>query len=838
MTTTGDTDATPLAADDADAARGGVVRGEWMPDVTNSDTYSAALDYARRGWSLVALHWITAANRCSCGVPGCKSAGKHPRDSAWQRSGNPPERWAPGHPGEMENIGVRTGTPSGIWVLDFDPADADDAGMRLYEQLQMAGLKPHIRTGGGGYHWRFALEPGQVVKNLQSAGGGYGRTHSLPMGWDVRGEGGQVVAPPSVSGKGAYVELDAGTHVAPAWLLQMVAPPDRMVSTDIPNGQPGGSGDRGGGTTSSTGEGSSHPTERVQAYCTAAMIAECDEYASLTDGRRAGETMGAFSRRLVELANLARWPLEAVYPHFEAAVSRATANRPDGGYAPHEIPQQWARACEHVGGRPAVMPPGPDVLEGMAPPFVGAGVAGPTGVSIVEPGDAPPSANGAAPVTGMTPGPEQQTFGPPPVMDPWTRAVAKEVYARDVREAAERFRAERDLGDPGAALLAMRAEIVDAKAIKLRPRLRPIVDGLLYRNTLNRINGASGDGKSLITLSLAAAVAAGEPWAGLRTHAGIVVCLVAEGEEGIADRVEAWEIQHGREFPSDVLFLPRPVQVMGPEWPILTATLAEIGPALVVGDTQARLTVGVNEIDNTELSQVVDRLDGLRVATGAAVLLVHHYGTKGDRGRGGTAITGALQTELGVRRTGHVIEVSNTKSKDDAQIKPLLFDLVAVAVPGVPNEHGFVEPGRTGAVAVFRNELSAEMLEEKREDEYVKRARKIWQIMHDALGVPGQTYAQIRDAFGEAIYWKGSRTGLNSAFTRAWALLIERGLVAYRKERFKIIELQDQGADGVLTANPEAGAGGVGVLDAAEWQLLTSGIDEKLAEERRKSKSS
>jgi hypothetical protein len=109
--------------------------------------------------------------------------------------------------------------------------------------------------------------------------------------------------------------------------------------------------------------------------------------------------------------------------------------------------------------------------------------------------------------------------------------------------------------------------------------------------------------------------------------------------------------------------------------------------------------------------------------------------------------------------------------------------------------------------------------------------------MHDALGVPGQTYAEIRDAFGESIGWSGSRTGLNSAFTRAWALLIERGLVAYRKQRFKIIEVQNQSADGVLTANPDAGKDGVGVLDAAEWQLLTSGIDEKLAEERRKTKS-
>ncbi|MES2211039.1 MAG: bifunctional DNA primase/polymerase, partial [Chloroflexota bacterium] len=235
--------------------------------MTNSDTYQAALEYARRGWSLVALHWITAAGQCSCGAAGCKSAGKHPIDKGWQRleRGDTPARWAT-PAGEVCNIGIRTGTPSGHWVLDFDPADADYPGLDLAKRLEVAGLEPHVRTGGGGLHFRFALEPGQIIRNRQSAGGGAGRTHDLPPGWDVRGEGGQVVAPPSVSGKGAYVELDDGMHVSPAWLLEMVAPPDRMIPDAVRAvGGPTGVG----GPVADTAFGvSSHQAERVQAYCT------------------------------------------------------------------------------------------------------------------------------------------------------------------------------------------------------------------------------------------------------------------------------------------------------------------------------------------------------------------------------------------------------------------------------------------------------------------------------------------------------------------------------------------------------------------------------------------
>jgi hypothetical protein len=799
--------------------------------------HAAAVAYVARGWRIIPLHFIRpGTTRCSCDRPGCKAAGKHPIGRNWQdpAQSSQPGRWNGG--ASLENIGILTGSPSGFWVLDYDPADAalGDLGARLHEE----GYVPHVRTGGGGYHYRFALPRDFEVRNRQSAGGGAGRTHSLPPGWDVRGEGGQVVAPPSVSAKGQYVEVCPDKdwwkpHTPPAWLLDMIRPPDHMVSTagrieGLP--QPGG---LGSGSEHGAGEGSSHPAVSVQAYATAALRAEVDAYASLTDGRR-GEAAFSFGCSLVEIANLAGWPHAEVFEHYAQAMRWAAGNAGGGGYGEHEIVNQWERAKAQVGGRAREMPPPPDVLPGIALPLPPAPEPGAVdGVpTIIEPGwngAASSGVNGVPPATATTPAPSLPPAPPPSDMraDVWS-----EIQRQDAREAARRWRETRDAGDVGARLTAMRAEIIDAKALKARPRLRPIVDGLFYRNTLARINGASGHGKSFIALSLAAAVAEGTGWAGRGTHAGTVVYLVAEGEEGVGGRVEAWERHHEREFPSGVLFLPRPVQVTGNEWPVLTATLAEIAPVLVIGDTQARMTVGVNEIDNTELGEVVDRLDGLRVATGACVLLLHHYGAAGERGRGGTAITGALQTEVGVKMTNTQIEVSNTKSKDDEKMRPIIFDLIQVPIP---TEFGVFEPGHTSAVAVFRNE--APTTDERREDEYVKRARKVWEIMHAALGVPGQTYAEIRDALGEAIGWKGSRTGLNSAFTRAWALLIERGLVAYRKQRFKIIEVENQSADGVLTPNPDLAVGGVGVLDIAEWQLLTSGIDEKLAEERRKSKS-
>jgi len=43
---------------------------------------AAALDYAARGWSVVAMHRPLPSGLCGCGDPKCEHIGKHPR---WHR---------------------------------------------------------------------------------------------------------------------------------------------------------------------------------------------------------------------------------------------------------------------------------------------------------------------------------------------------------------------------------------------------------------------------------------------------------------------------------------------------------------------------------------------------------------------------------------------------------------------------------------------------------------------------------------------------------------------------------------------------------------------------------
>jgi hypothetical protein len=175
-------------------------------------------------------------------------------------------------------------------------------------------------------------------------------------------------------------------------------------------------------------------------------------------------------------------------------------------------------------------------------------------------------------------------------------------------------------------------------------------------------------------------------WHGHYVRQGLVVYLVAEGEQGIRKRVRAWEQHHGMRM-DNVRFLPRPVQAMSQEWDVLIEVLRRIQPVLVIVDTQARVTLGIEENSNTEMGQIVDRLDRLRTETGSCVAVVHHTGHVGEHGRGASAVKGALQSELLVSRKGDkipntILTIKSGKQKDEDQDGDFQFGLKKVSLYG------------------------------------------------------------------------------------------------------------------------------------------------------------
>ncbi|MEU0808659.1 AAA family ATPase [Streptomyces sp. NPDC005970] len=230
---------------------------------------------------------------------------------------------------------------------------------------------------------------------------------------------------------------------------------------------------------------------------------------------------------------------------------------------------------------------------------------------------------------------------------------------------------------------ALLSETLTTDALDDIEELTPVVDGLMYRGTVARINGKPGAMKSFVALDIAGSVGTGISWAGKEVIQGDVIYLVAEGAAGFKKRVRAWEQEHGGKM-SGVLFLPRPIQVASIEWLVLEEACKRLKPALIIVDTQARATVGIEESSNERMSVIFNRIETLAKEANACVLLIHHTGHTGDHGRGASTMLGAVQTELLVKKEGKgadrviVIRIDKTKDDDDGTELRMLPRIVAV----------------------------------------------------------------------------------------------------------------------------------------------------------------
>lgn len=185
-----------------------------------STVLDAAHDYINRGWRIVPLHgYDPAKDRCRCRQGRfCpeKNRGKHPVMADWTNdtlnSGADAHAWYEDH--ADGNVGILTGPESGIFVLDVDGANGVRSVTDFATENGPLPATRIVRTGSGGLHYFFRHPKNFTVRNS---------TSWLAPGIDIRGKGGQVVAPPSTSGRGAYTVLaDHPVAEAPEWLLELL----------------------------------------------------------------------------------------------------------------------------------------------------------------------------------------------------------------------------------------------------------------------------------------------------------------------------------------------------------------------------------------------------------------------------------------------------------------------------------------------------------------------------------------------------------------------------------------------------------------------------------------
>jgi hypothetical protein len=149
-------------------------------------------------------------------------AAQHSNGARWGATNNPLQvrsdfaRWP------YAGVGVPTGPENGFWVLECDTPEGHDVdGLAALQALaaEHGALPPTLmaESPSGSVHryFKWPSDGSLPIKNSAS---------EIAPGVDVKGDGGMVLAPPTLRpGKGVYRWLnDLPIAEAPAWLLELV----------------------------------------------------------------------------------------------------------------------------------------------------------------------------------------------------------------------------------------------------------------------------------------------------------------------------------------------------------------------------------------------------------------------------------------------------------------------------------------------------------------------------------------------------------------------------------------------------------------------------------------
>ena len=198
------------------------------------------------------------------------------------------------------------------------------------------------------------------------------------------------------------------------------------------------------------------------------------------------------------------------------------------------------------------------------------------------------------------------------------------------------------------------------------------------------IFGESGAGKTFLAIDLACSIAAGIPWCGVKTKKGLVVYLAGEGNYGIRQRIASWCKLHGVSSLDNLLVSNKAISLDAAD---SSAQIIGAVRKLTAEKVDANFVDTMNNHFSGDENSARDARNFLNSANvvaaevGGALLYVHHTGhgeNAKTRARGSSALRGALDASIFVRKTDDGIQIECDKMKDAERPEPFCGILTRV----------------------------------------------------------------------------------------------------------------------------------------------------------------
>ena len=226
-----------------------------------------------------------------------------------------------------------------------------------------------------------------------------------------------------------------------------------------------------------------------------------------------------------------------------------------------------------------------------------------------------------------------------------------------------------DRADEGSAHVHLRDRLMRLSDLKTMKPVEPLIEGFLWRDTLAQLAGGPGTYKTFGAIAMGCSLAAGKKFCGFAVpRPETVVYVAAEGANGMEARImawaELWKVDPDK-LEERLIVLPLPIQ-LGDKVDVSEAidVVRETKAGLLVLDTRARCTLGLEENSATEQGTAIEAADTIRRAAGCTTLALHHTPRTGNAGRGTNAWDGAVWSDLRMKGSSLAASIHCEKHKD------------------------------------------------------------------------------------------------------------------------------------------------------------------------------
>ncbi|MGJ6122704.1 AAA family ATPase [Mycolicibacterium sp. Y3] len=328
------------------------------------------------------------------------------------------------------------------------------------------------------------------------------------------------------------------------------------------------------------------------------------------------------------------------------------------------------------------------------------------------------------------------------------------------------------------APLHLDTEVLSFDQLSELEPVTPLISGVLPLGELVEVIGEPGTAKTFIGLGQALAVAAGRDWCGHAVPtAQPVLYVLAEGTSDVEVRAKAYCERHGitaGNLGERFHLYPRPAQIADADHMRDVRDFVEQhGIKLVVFDTKARCTVGVEENSATDQGRAIANVETISRDCGATVVVVHHTGKGADTGRGSTAWLGAVWSSLLVTRGGKgksktgAVTITCAKHKGWVDGCTHRFTLEPVTVP---------ETAMAGKTLAQRQSLAVTEVDQLAETAFEAQAenaigQSIQAVFHTYGATTGLTKAEGRKYARESNVSDSSYTRYFDGFVKSGVLV-------------------------------------------------------------------